>query len=173
MDRDNGFGVEGCHRHADAIAIAPYFGHRWGNPKSAERTAALSVNALIAALREDVEQSSKHVAAYTALAKKHGAKLFAYEGGQHLVGYGGAENEERLTKLFHAANRHAGMKELYLQDLRNWQAGGGELFCVFASMGRYSKWGSWGVLEHTGQDEKTAPKYAAIREYLTETGRRK
>jgi hypothetical protein len=92
--------------------------------------------------------------------------LLAYEGGQHLVGIEGAENNEKLMKLFQAANRDPRMKSLYLQDLQAWQDSGGGLFCVFSTMGRYSKWGSWGMLEYSDQDEKSAPKLQAIREFM-------
>lgn len=153
-------------KHADAISIAPYFGHRWGDPKKVEQTLALSVEELVRAMADDVAGSRKNMTTYAAEAKQRGLRLMAYEGGQHLAGYGGAENNDKLTQLFHAANRHPAMKELYRQNLRDWEEAGGDVFCVFASMGRYSKWGSWGVLEHTGQDPSTAPKYQAVQEYL-------
>jgi hypothetical protein len=156
----------GAHKHADAVAIAPYFGNRFGDPKTAEKVAAMGVDDLMKELEQDVARSRKHMDAYAALAKKRGLALMAYEGGQHLAGYGGAENNERLTALFHAANRHPNMKDLYLADLKNWQEAGGGLFCVFSSMGRYSKWGSWGVLEHAAQEPAKAPKMRALREYL-------
>ena len=161
---------QGAAKRADALAVAPYFGHRWGNPKTAAATAAMTADDLITAMAQDVAESKKHIEANAAEVKKRNLKLLAYEGGQHLAGYAGAENDDRLTKLFHAANRHPGMKELYLQHLRDWNAAGGDLFCVFSSMGRYSKWGSWGLLEHPGEDP-SAPKLQAIREYL-ETARR-
>jgi hypothetical protein len=157
---------KGAARQADAIAIAPYFGHRWGSPKTADKVAALTVDELMRALDEDVAESRRHIEAYAAEAKRQGLELLAYEGGQHLVGHGGAENNEQLMRLFHAANRHPRMKELYLANLRDWQAAGGRLHCVFSSMGRYSKWGSWGLLENAAQDAATVPKYQAIREYL-------
>lgn len=153
-------------KQAEAIAIAPYFGHRWGNPKTADKVAGMAVGDLLTELEKDLEQSKKHMQAYATLARKRGLRLFAYEGGQHLAGYGGAENHEKLTALFHEANRHAKMKDLYLTHLKDWQEAGGELFCVFSSMGRYSKWGSWGVLEHTEQDPNSAPKWQALLEYL-------
>jgi hypothetical protein len=156
-----------AHKHADAVAIAPYFGHRWGNPKTAEKVAAMSVDELVAALEQDVAETKNHVSAYAAEAKQRGLRLVAYEGGQHLAGFGGAENDDRLIRLFQAANRHPRMKDLYSKDLENWREAGGGLYCVFSSMGLYSKWGSWGLLEHTGQDLKSAPKYQAIREYLS------
>lgn len=159
-------GWRDAFKKADAIAIAPYFGHRWGSPKTAAKVAAMKADELIAALSHDLDETRKHMDAYAALAKKHGLQLFAYEGGQHLAGYGGAENNKALTSLFHAANRHPGMKDLYLRNLKDWQEAGGGLFCVFSSLGRYSKWGSWGLLESHDQDPATAPKFQAILEYL-------
>lgn len=153
-------------KSADAIAIAPYFGNRFGDPKTADRTAALSAGELIGELRADLAESRKQMQAYTAEARKRGLRLFAYEGGQHLVGYQGAENNDRLTKLFHAANRHPGMRDLYLQNLADWRDAGGELFCAFSSMALSSKWGNWGLLENTAQDPATAPKYRAVREFF-------
>jgi len=47
-----------------------------------------------------------------------------------------------------------------------WEQAGGKLFAVFSSTGRYSKWGSWGVLEHHGQDPATAPKYKAMVQFM-------
>jgi hypothetical protein len=122
-------------------------------------------------LKEDIAESRKHMTAYAGEAKKRGLRLLAYEGGQHLVGYQGAENHEKLMNLFHAVNRHPKMKELYRDDLSNWTEAGGGLFCVFSSMGRYSKWGSWGVLENAAQDLGKAPKYQALREYLDKSGK--
>ena len=153
-------------KQADALAIAPYFGHRWGDPKTASKVAAMSADELIKALPEDLAESHRQMLANATEARKRGLRLVAYEGGQHLVGYGGAENGEGLTKLFQRVNRHPGMKDLYLQDLRNWHEAGGGLFCVFSSMSRPSKWGNWGLLEDTAQDPRTAPKYQAMREYL-------
>jgi hypothetical protein len=155
-----------AHEQADAVAIAPYFGYRFGNPKTADKVAAMSADDLVAELAKDVEASKKVLAGYAELARKRKLTLMAYEGGQHLAGYQGAENNDKLTKLFQEANRHPKMKDLYLADLKNWREAGGGLFCVFSSMGNYSKWGSWGVLEHTGQDADKAPKYQALREYL-------
>lgn len=155
-----------AYKRADAIAIAPYFGHSWGNPKTMEKVAAMDIEDLMKALEQDVARNRKHMDTYAALAKKRGLQLLAYEGGQHLAGYQGAENNDKLTALFHAANRHPKMKALYLADLKNWQDADGGLFCVYSSMGQYGKWGSWGVLEHAGQDVSKAPKMQALRECL-------
>ncbi|MFO0929703.1 MAG: hypothetical protein U0736_22220 [Gemmataceae bacterium] len=161
-----------AHRHADAVAIAPYFGHHFGSPKTAEQVAEMSTDALVETLAKDVAANVKIVRSYAEVARKRGVQLVAYEGGQHLAGFHGAENNDRLTRLFHAANRHPRMKDLYLTDLHNWRDAGGGLYCVFSSMGTYSKWGSWGVLEHMAQDPKRVPKMQAIEQFLAESARR-
>ena len=151
---------------ADAIAIAPYFGNAFGDPKTADKVAEMSVDELLEGCKKMIADNKKMNATYAAEAKKRGLKLMTYESGQHLVGYAGAENNEKLMKLFHEANRHPKMKELYLEDLKNWQEIGGSTFCVFSSVGRYTKWGSWGVMEYSDQKEDTAPKMMALREWM-------
>ena len=84
-----------------------------------------------------------------------------FPGGKYVCRY---EGEGELDFAFDA--RHPGMKALYLQDLQNWYNAGGEVFCVFSSMGRYSKWGSWGLVEYAWQELESAPKYQAVVEYL-------
>ncbi len=158
-------------QHADALAIAPYFGHRHGSPKTAAQTAKMTPDELIAALAEDVAESRKHIEANAVIAKEHNVPLIAYEGGQHLAGHGGAENNDQLTPLFQSVNRHSGMKALYRQHLSDWKESGGGVYAVFSSMGRFSKWGSWGLLEYAGQPASETPKLEAIREILTDTNR--
>jgi hypothetical protein len=160
-----------AYRNADAIAIAPYFGNELGNPQTAEKTASLGVDALLEACRQSVHGGEKNTRAYAQEARKRRLRLIAYEGGQHLVGIRGAENNERLTKLFHAANRAPAMKDIYLEDLKSWKASGGGLFCLFSSMGHYSKWGSWGLLESEKQAPDTSPKYQAVLELLGKKSR--
>ena len=158
-----------AYKSADAVAIAPYFGNAYGDPGRAEQSAAMSVEELLEGCRKMIAENKKTNATYAAEAKKRGVKLMAYESGQHLVGHGGAENNEKLMNLFHAANRHPTMKDLYLEDLKNWQEVGGSTFCVFSSVGKYTKWGSWGVLEWSDQRESEAPKLQALREWMAKS----
>ncbi len=153
-------------RHADALAIAPYFGNALGDPKRQEEVARMSVDQVLDACQESICQNEKTIARQSQVAKARGLRLLAYEGGQHLVGHGGAENNKQLEALFHAANRHPRMKGLYLDYLAGWQRNGGSTFVVFSSVGKYSKWGSWGILEYDGQPADEAPKYQAIMELL-------
>lgn len=154
---------QGAAKSADAVAIAPYFGNQLGDPKKAEANSKLTVEQVLDECRKGIAANAKPLREYAALAKTHNLRLLAYEGGQHLAGHGGAENNEALTKLFHAANRHPGMEALYAEDLKQWFDLGGDAFAVFSSVGRYSKWGSWGLLERWDQPEGDAPKMRAVR----------
>jgi hypothetical protein len=153
-------------QNSDAIAIAPYFGNAFGDPKTVDKVAAMTVDELLDGCQQMIADNKKTNATYAAEAKKRNLKLMAYESGQHLVGVGEAANNEKLMNLFHAANRHPRMKDLYLEDLKNWAEIGGSTYCVFSSVGKYTKWGSWGVMEWSDQKESEAPKMMALREWM-------
>ena len=99
-----------------------------------------------------------------AVADQHQLDLIAYEGGQHLVGHGGVENNEAIMELFIAANRDPRMETIYRTYLDGWRAQGGELFAHFSLAGAYSKWGNWGALEYINQPG--SPKYNALLAFI-------
>ena len=101
-----------------------------------------------------------------AIAQKYGVDLLAYEGGQHLVGVNGVENNGTITQLFGNTNRNAKMSGVYTQYLNDWRETGGKLFAVFEAVGPYSKWGSWGLKEY--QNQANSPKYAAVQQFITD-----
>ena len=160
-----------AYRHADALAIAPYFGYALGNPAIQDKVVSMTVDEILDACERYIEQGNRTIARYAAEARRRGLELIAYEGGQHLVGHGGAQDNKALEKLFHAANRHPRMKQLYLKYLRGWKENGGRLFVLFSSMGKYSKWGSWGLMEYHGQPVSEAPKYQAAIEFINHNPR--
>lgn len=162
---------EGAYRQADAVAIAPYFGNGLGDPKEADRVSRMTVEQVLSACREELGRSLGHVRETVAKAKPLGLRVIAYEAGQHLVGHGGAENNEALMRVFHAANRDPRMGELYSEYLRGWNEAGGGLAVMFSSVAAPSKWGSWGLLETEFQDPAEAPKYRAVLSYLRQSGR--
>ena len=156
------------HR-VDALGVAPYFGKDLGVPPQAQRTLQMTLEQLFKSCEKDIEKNHDRVATHARLASEYNLELVAYEGGQHLVGTQGAENNEVLTFLFHTMNRDPRMKELYLKDLQGWHRAGGGVFVTFASMGTYNKWGSWGLLEQSFQYLKTAPKYQALQTYIKQS----
>jgi len=157
---------EDAYKNADALAIAPYFGNSLGSPKTQNDVAKWMVEQVLNACGEAIKKNNETIAAQAQEAKKRGLVLIAYEGGQHLVGYGEAVDNEALEQLFHTANRHPRMKKLYLDYLAGWRQAGGTMFVIFSSVGRYSKWGSWGLMEYHGQPINKAPKYEAVVEFI-------
>lgn len=155
-----------AYRYADALAIAPYFGSSLGKPENQNKTCGMNIDQVLNECRKSIKRQHAKVREHAALAKTHHLNLIAYEGGQHLAGKGGTENNPRLTALFLDVNRDPKMKALYLQDLNAWKQAGGGLFNAFSSMTSYGKWGSWGLLEHENQNPATAPKYQAVLEFM-------
>jgi len=103
-------------------------------------------------------------------AAERGLRLLAYEAGQHLVGIQGAENDEKLTQLLLSANRHPRMKDLYARYLDAWAKEGGDLLCHFNSVGGWSKWGSWGLLQFGDEDPVLSPKFSATMRWAKSLG---
>ncbi|MFZ8853558.1 hypothetical protein [Fervidibacter sp.] len=153
------------------MAIAPYISFNV-SPKGdspADEVALWSVERLLDYVeRVALPRSIQWMREQKKVADKYGLLLVAYEGGQHLVGVGGAENNEKLTQLFIEANAHPRMGEIYRKYLRAWVEVGGDLFCHFSSVGRWTKWGSWGLLQF--YDDPPTPKFKAVMEWAKELG---
>lgn len=148
---------------ADALAIAPYLAlapSPRGRPTD-EEVARWPLERLFAELDLELAKVERAVRANAALAARRGLALVAYEGGQHLAGILGGENNDALTALFAAANRDARMGDLYRRLYQTWECAGGDLFCHFSSVNPSNKWGSWGLIERDGDPAEAAPKYQA------------
>jgi hypothetical protein len=151
-------------KHCDALAIAPYisFMPSPDNQKlKSDEVAKWSVNQLLDRVETNaLPECIGWMKTQKSVAEKYRLKLICYEAGQHLVGVGGGENSEALTKLFIAANNHPRMGAIYTRYLDAWRDLGGDLMCIFSSVTTSSKWGSWGLLE--GADQTTSPKFGAV-----------
>jgi len=150
----------------DAVAIAPYFGV---SPTSAEagQFTAMTLDAFIDHVRSRVfPRESAHMRNHRTLASKYGLSLLAYEGGQHMVGVGAAQDNRALNALFDAFNRDPRIKQLYLDYLAIWKREGGELFVHFNDVSRYAKSGRWGALEYVAQPRSEAPKFDALQTFI-------
>jgi hypothetical protein len=163
---------EEAAKRCDALAVAPYIQFsipmesRNRTPWNAETISKWPLEKVMEYLETNsLPASLNGIAAQKKIAEKYGLKLLAYEAGQHLVGIGGAENNEALTKLLQAANRDARMGGIYAKYLDGWRDAGGELCCIFASTGQWSKWGSWGLSEYMEEGEKEQPKLGAVMEW--------
>lgn len=160
---------QGAASHADALAIAPYFG--WGaRPSDAAEIASMSLDALVQRTQDDIVPAA--IGMMQASAQKaslHGLPLVAYEGGQHFVGVAGGENDADINAKFDALNHDPRMKALYATYLAGWKAAGGHEFAHFVNCGGWSKWGRWGALEWVAQPRAQAPKYDALQTFIEGT----
>ncbi|NOX54541.1 MAG: hypothetical protein GXP27_08905 [Planctomycetes bacterium] len=166
-----------AYKQADALGIAPYVSmnvparRRGGNMPAADEVARWSVEKVLDYVeRESLPRAIKAIQDDKRLADKYGLKLVAYEGGQHLVGVAGGENNERLTRLFLQANADPRMGRIYERYLSAWGDAGGDLFCNFSSISRWSKWGSWGLLQYYDDDPRRSPKFMAVMRWARSLG---
>jgi len=168
----NVFGAEqimnydSAYFYADAFAIAPYFGNYLGDPSIQNTVAQLSSDEILDLCLDDIATVMEAVDRQAKSVNAKGLSLIAYEAGQHLVGYLGAENNQALTNALIAANRHPRMHEVYMEYLNRWKHAGGEMMALFSSMGHPSKWGSWGIVERQNEVHVSRPKYAAIHQFM-------
>jgi hypothetical protein len=146
---------------ADAIAIAPYFGHTVAdNIVANNQVNTITTPQIIEALRDDLAEAGNWITQNAAVADNHHLTLVAYEGGQHLVGTGSNINNAVLTQKLIAANRDSAMQALYCDYLDLWYQNTTTLFCHYASIQRYSPYGSWGLMESFW--DTLNPKYVAL-----------
>jgi hypothetical protein len=157
---------QGAYEHADALAIAPYFGGHLGAEETATEIGALTVDELFERLESDMPAIIEQIEFNADNAWINGLELIAYEGGQHLVGVGAATDDEALNALFASSNRDARMGEAYTAYLDAWRHRGGHLFTAFSYVGNWSQWGYWGSLEYQDQPVVEAPKYAALLQWI-------
>jgi hypothetical protein len=165
----------------DAIAIAPYFAQYIGNPENASQVESWTydsdggLNKLFDEITKggvlsngpqggSLQQSYDWIQKHVALAKQENLQLVAYEGGQHLAGMNGVENNAAINKLFIDANRDARMGDIYREYFQKWFELGGGLFVNYSDIAKPSMWGSWGLLEYANQS--SSPKYDAIMDII-------
>lgn len=167
-------GFQKAYEHADALAIAPYIScnvPKAGKKLTADEVANWTVDQVLDHLEQkSLPESIGWIKAQKAVADKYNLRLIAYEGGQHMVGVQGGENNEKMNALFHTVNRHPRMGDVYRQYFDAWTAAGGQLFCYFSSVGRWSKWGSWGILEHYDDNPARSPKFMATMRWARQCG---
>jgi hypothetical protein len=168
----------------NAYAIAPYFGNDLGAPTNQAKVKAwlkdadggfarlfrqLRTGTLLSQNPKDLGRSLPQIFAeiryHKQVAQKQGLSLVAYEGGQHLSGFWGVENDPAMTNFFIAANRRPEMYQLYQELLQAWKQIGGTTFMHFVDIYQPNKWGSWGALEYPNQPGGS-PKYNALVDFI-------
>ncbi|MES2547714.1 MAG: hypothetical protein V4575_08400 [Pseudomonadota bacterium] len=163
--------------HADVLAIAPYISFMVGptdnNGLNDKTVSQWSLDRLFDHLnRVCLPESIQWIKNHKKIADEYGLKLVAYEAGQHAVGVGGGENNEQLNDLFYRANTDARMGDIYSKSLTAWTQSGGDLICHFNSVGSWSKWGSWGLLQRYDDVVANSPKFTATIQWAISRGQK-
>jgi hypothetical protein len=172
-----------AYQHADALAIAPYFGGLWSEQEAALGENQWTVSDLLDYIECAVSAPKRLPAICAAhptnpigqivrtdreIARTRGLRLLGYEGGQHLVAWNG--HPGFVDKLA-AVNRDPRMKAVYGKYLDTWRKSGGELMFLHSYVQAYGKYGYWGMLERQDQPPEQAPKLAAALDFLTRAHR--
>lgn len=164
---------EDAGNHADALAIAPYiaFNLAPGSKPSSDEVAGWTPEQVAEHLATvSLPESLKWIREQKAAADRWGLRLIAYEAGQHAVGVGGGENNDRLTGVLQAAQRLPRMGEIYAAYLDGWRESGGDTAAFFSSVGTWSKWGSWGLMQHFDDQPADYPRFATVLRYAQAWG---
>ena len=149
----------------DAYSIAPYFHAAEANdPNKVAATLALTPAQVVEQMRANIRgEVQKHVTENAKLAARYKLPLVAYEAGasEGSIGFPG-DKQDAIANLFAAAHRLPQMREVYRDYVATWIGAGGSLLNQYYDIGRWTKWGLWGVLEHVTQDPATSPKYQGL-----------
>ena len=157
--------INTARTRAELLAIAPYIGGSVASNVAEEgKAASITVPQLLdrmdGLLESEVTVPTRN---NRKIAEKHGMRLVAYEGGQHLVAYGEASKDEAFVNKLIAANRHPRMRSLYTRMLDAWYAQSDNgLFLAYNFAETPTKYGVWGLLETQEQPMGEAPKYQAF-----------
>lgn len=138
----------------DALAVGPYFGEF-----SAARDADLATFMNVT-LPKAINDTMNYVMQHVPIAAKYGKPVMAYESG-----YGVAADHPTAMQ----AARDGGMYRLYRQYMSRLRSEAGMTHIShYSSIGAYSKYGSWGLMEWGDQEPSTAPKLMAVTDFITD-----
>ena len=168
-------GEPSAGERADAYAIAPYFTvPGLDDPEQLGALRGLGPDQLLDRAAADVDgRISDELAANVELARRFGVELVAYEGGQHLVGAAGNQDDDALTRNLIAANRRARIGSIYDRYLDVWHRVVGGQFNHFTDVTLPSKFGSWGSVEFLRQRPAAAPKRRALERFARKVNGRR
>jgi hypothetical protein len=150
---------------AQVFAIAPYVGGSLAsNIAEQGKAGSIGVPQLLDRLEGLLESEvSEPTRNNRKIAERYGLRLVAYEGGQHLIAYGEASQNEAFVNKLIAANRDPRMRTIYMHMLDAWYAQSNQgLFMLYNFAETPTKYGVWGLLESQEQTMAQAPKYQAF-----------
>ncbi|GLC60709.1 hypothetical protein PLESTB_001660900 [Pleodorina starrii] len=155
----------------DYYGVTGYWGCDLGLNGAVE--VGMSVDAMIAKCNTTLNATEAAARAVVAAAARYGVPLILYEAGPSIVESSAIHTGSTTVGLaakFMDVNRHPAMYGLYGAYLEAFRRAGlvgeGRPWMQFVSTGAFTKYGSWGLQEYTGQPLSTAPKYRALMDWL-------
>ena len=170
----------GAYSSVDVYAVNAYFGSRIIQDNGGNESMGSSVSAWTmqdmhdyisgTAIPQTIDSCNNTFAEISATPYNF-TKLYAYEGGQHIL-YNEWSNQgnnpvypTHLLPLLDDYNRDPLIKVAYIDLLTQFAEFGGGTFCAFNSCMDWSDQGRWGSLEYQQQSRSAAPKYDALMTY--------
>jgi hypothetical protein len=129
----------------------------------------MTIDAMLAQCNASVNTTKANLQAIKAAVSRWGLPLTTYEAGPSIVEakvlFGGGPTPGAADKYI-ALQRDARFEGIYSTYLAMYDSLGlvnaSTPFMHFSSAGTPSRYGSWGLVEYTGQQPATAPKYRAV-----------
>ncbi|XP_046365235.2 uncharacterized protein LOC124141307 [Haliotis rufescens] len=164
-----------------ALALTGYFNCDQAADKHAKEIVSMSMSQIQDLCKKDVPDMEDYLHYYLNMSKSHGLQLVMYEGGPGVMESGAiahfGQHTQAVTDKAIAFNKDSHMEQpiidimdtwfkLVTQDPSNKSPGG--LFNYFSYTSTPSKYGSWGMLEYTGEDPKTVPKFRGVQRFITD-----
>ncbi|GIL87895.1 hypothetical protein Vretifemale_15941 [Volvox reticuliferus] len=155
----------------DYYGITGYWGCGLGQNGAVDIN--LSVEQMVAKCNTSLPAAEADAKALVAAAARYGVPLITYEAGPSIVESSAIQNGRSTTGLaakFNDLNRHPAMYGLYSAYLDAYRRAGlvddGRPFMQYVTTGTFTKYGSWGLQEYTGQPVSQAPKYRSLMDWL-------
>jgi hypothetical protein len=160
---------EDAYKEADHLAVAVYMdcGGLGDSAKAAE-TSTKTVSQIFTSCFADMSNLERYMKNMINLANSKNISVIGYEFGPGLVEYesmvSGYETPG-LTALFIQANRDYRMRSLYFQLLNMSHTLGIHEIMHFCSIGKPTKYGSWGLWEYQDQLDQDSPKFMGLEDF--------
>jgi hypothetical protein len=153
--------AEKAYEHADAVAIAPYFGFEISEDSNVPKLHGQAAPQVVETAFKSIDAQHALLKQLKKIADDRQLRLIGYEGGQHLATGGQFHEDTEVQHLLDEVNRSPRMGDAYTKYLDLWRDEGGQIMVLYKLVDEYSKWGRWGLLEDMWQPTGSAPKYMA------------
>ena len=148
-------------RHADVLAIAPYISMNIperGDRLTASEVATWSPDEFLDYVEANaLPQCIDWMKENKAVADQYGLRGSSATRPASTSSAWPAARTTNDSRGCCTVNAHPRMSDIYDRYYAAWEETGGDLLCHFSSVGEWSKWGSWGLLQHADQDRLPRP----------------